>query len=49
MPDAAPFNVLLTCYTLFERDSEEQRLDRKFLKRCVPRPVAALCQRLMSS
>lgn len=30
---AAPFNVLLTCYTLFERDSEEQKLDRSFLKR----------------
>ena len=33
LPRAAPFNVLLTCYTLFERDSEEQRLDRRFLKR----------------
>ncbi|KAK9838506.1 hypothetical protein WJX81_003780 [Elliptochloris bilobata] len=31
--DAAPFNVLLTCYTLFERDSAEQKLDRQFLKR----------------
>ena len=30
---AAPFDVLLTCYTLFERDSEEQKLDRAFLKR----------------
>ena len=31
--DAAPFNVLLTCYTLFERDSAEQKLDRAFLKK----------------
>ena len=31
--DAAPFNVLLTCYTLFERDSAEQKLDRSFLKK----------------
>lgn len=30
---SAPFNVLLTCYNLFERDSLEQRLDRNFLKR----------------
>ena len=28
----APFNVLLTSYTLFERDSMEQRKDRKFLE-----------------
>lgn len=31
--DAAPFNVLLTCYTLFERNSAEQKLDRNFLKK----------------
>lgn len=31
-PSRLPFNVMLTCYTLFERDSAEQRLDRKFLK-----------------
>ncbi len=31
--DAAPFNVLLTCYTLFERDSTEQKLDRQFLRK----------------
>ena len=24
---------MLTCYTLFERDSDEQRLDRAFLKK----------------
>jgi SWI/SNF-related matrix-associated actin-dependent regulator 1 of chromatin subfamily A len=30
--DEAPFNVLLTTYTLFERDSEENKLDRAFLK-----------------
>jgi hypothetical protein len=30
---AAPFNVMLTCYTLFERDSPEQRLDRGFLEK----------------
>ncbi len=30
--DDAPFNVLLTTYTLFERDSEENKLDRAFLK-----------------
>ena len=29
----APFNVMLTCYTLFERDSPEQRLDRGFLEK----------------
>ncbi|KAK9819591.1 hypothetical protein WJX72_000080 [[Myrmecia] bisecta] len=29
----APFNVLLTCYTLFERDSQEQKWDRAFLQR----------------
>ena len=23
---------MLTCYTLFERDSSEQRMDRKFLR-----------------
>jgi SWI/SNF-related matrix-associated actin-dependent regulator of chromatin subfamily A containing DEAD/H box 1 len=28
----APFNVMLTCYTLFERDSAEQREDRAFLE-----------------
>ncbi len=28
----APFNVLLTSYTLFERDSNEQRKDREFLE-----------------
>ena len=38
LPNTAPFNVLLTCYTLFERDSEEQRLDRKFLKRRAQNP-----------
>ena len=27
-----PFHVMLTCYTLFERDSTEQKLDRKFLR-----------------
>ncbi len=30
--DKAPFNVLLTTYTLFERDSEGNKLDRAFLK-----------------
>lgn len=30
--DNAPFNVLLTTYSLFERDSEENKLDRAFLK-----------------
>ena len=30
---AAPFDVMLTCYTLFERDSPEQRLDRSFLEK----------------
>ncbi|PSC69740.1 CHROMATIN REMODELING 19 [Micractinium conductrix] len=30
---AAPFDVMLTCYTLFERDSPEQRLDRGFLEK----------------
>ena len=29
---AAPFDVMLTCYTLFERDTEVQRIDRGFLK-----------------
>lgn len=29
---SAPFDVMLTCYTLFERNSEDQRLDRSFLK-----------------
>lgn len=28
-----PFNVLLVCYTLFERHSEQQKDDRKVLKR----------------
>jgi len=28
-----PFNVMLTCYTLFERDSVDQQADRSFLKR----------------
>ena len=28
-----PFNVLLTCYTLFERNSVEQQADRSFLKK----------------
>eukprot|EP00850_Spirogloea_muscicola_P005099 SM000023S07555 [mRNA] locus=s23:139237:144215:+ [translate_table: standard] len=31
--DSAPFNVLLTCYSLFERDSTAQKEDRKFLRR----------------
>ena len=30
--DEAPFNVLLTTYSLFERDSEEAKMDRAFLK-----------------
>ena len=30
---AAPFNVLLTSYNLFERDSVDQRVDRHFLKK----------------
>jgi SWI/SNF-related matrix-associated actin-dependent regulator 1 of chromatin subfamily A len=29
----APFNVMLTCYSLFERQSEQMKDDRKFLKR----------------
>ncbi|GAB4819342.1 hypothetical protein N2152v2_006388 [Parachlorella kessleri] len=29
----APFNIMITCYTLFERDSPEQRLDRGFLEK----------------
>lgn len=28
-----PFNVLLTCYTLFERDSVDQQADRSFFKK----------------
>ena len=28
----APFEVMLTCYNLFERDSTEQKYDRKFLR-----------------
>ena len=28
----APFDVMLACYTLFERDSQQQRLDRSFLR-----------------
>ena len=28
----APFDVMLTCYTLFERDGQDQRIDRTFLK-----------------
>jgi len=30
--DAAPFHVMLTSYTLFERDSPDQRADRNFLE-----------------
>lgn len=30
---AAPFDVMLTCYTLFERDSAEQKLDRRCLSK----------------
>lgn len=30
--EKAPFDVMLTSYTLFERDSTEQRLDREFLE-----------------
>ncbi|KAG7672532.1 hypothetical protein KSW81_001494 [Nannochloris sp. 'desiccata'] len=30
--DAAPFHVMLTSYTLFERDSPDQRADRDFLE-----------------
>ena len=29
----APFDVMLTCYTLFERDSVDQQADRSFLKK----------------
>lgn len=29
----APFDVLLTCYTMFERDSSEQKEDRSFLRK----------------
>ena len=28
-----PFDVMLTCYTLFERDSVDQQADRSFLKK----------------
>jgi SWI/SNF-related matrix-associated actin-dependent regulator 1 of chromatin subfamily A len=28
-----PFDVLLTCYTLFERNSDDQKEDRRFLRR----------------
>ena len=28
-----PFNVMLTGYSLFERDSEAQKLDREFLRK----------------
>ena len=28
-----PFNVMLTCYTLFERDSMDQQADRSFLRK----------------
>ena len=28
-----PFNVMLTCYSLFERDSVDQQADRSFLKK----------------
>lgn len=28
-----PFDVMLTCYSLFERDSVEQQADRSFLKK----------------
>ena len=28
-----PFNVMLTCYTLFERDSVDQQADRSFLRK----------------
>jgi hypothetical protein len=30
---SAPFNVLLTSYTLFERDADENKRDRDFLKK----------------
>ena len=30
---AAPFDVMLTCYTLFERDTTEQKLDRRCLSK----------------
>lgn len=29
---SGPFDIMLTCYNLFERDSTEQKYDRKFLK-----------------
>ena len=28
-----PFNIMLTCYTLFERDSVDQQADRSFLRK----------------
>lgn len=28
----APFDVMLSCYTLFEKDSADQRIDRSFLR-----------------
>ena len=31
-PSLAPFNIMLTCYTLFERGSPEQAADRAFLE-----------------
>ncbi len=34
-PDGAPpFDVLLCCYTMFERDTADQSEDRKWLVRC---------------
>lgn len=33
-PESTPlFNVMLTCYSLFERDSADQQADRSFLKK----------------
>jgi hypothetical protein len=33
--DAAPFDVILTTYSMFERDSMDARVDRMFIKKWV--------------
>lgn len=40
--EAPPFDVLVTSYVYFERDSEDQKMDRKFFRRCMKHPTHPL-------
>lgn len=46
-PEAPPFDVLVTSYVYFERDSTDQRMDRKFFRRMIKHPTHPLSHILL--